>query len=120
MKGSDAQRKLRAALTLCEGRDEVTGRELIEMLGLADDARSMLSNRSRRRPPLATGPRQATKPVRSEVIARDGLKCGICGTPVAQADIHLDHIVPWSKGGTTDAANLRVTHSRCNILKGAN
>lgn len=47
MKGSDAQRKLRAALTLCEGRAEVTGRELIEMLGLADDARSMAISRKR-------------------------------------------------------------------------
>ena len=45
--------------------------------------------------------------------------CGICHGEVKPSDVHLDHIHPFSKGGRTNAENLRVTHSRCNIRKGA-
>ena len=57
--------------------------------------------------------------LRAAVIARDGYVCGICGGEVEPADVHLDHIRPYSKGGPTTMANLRVTHSVCNIKKGA-
>jgi hypothetical protein len=56
--------------------------------------------------------------LRSRVIARDGLICQICGGAVSLGDIHLDHIVPRSKGGPTTYENLRVTHSRCNRKRG--
>ena len=57
--------------------------------------------------------------LRGEVIARDGYNCGICGLDVPPDDVHLDHIKPFSRGGPTNLTNLRVTHSRCNIAKGA-
>lgn len=60
-----------------------------------------------------------SKALRAAVIARDGYVCQICGGDVAEDDIHLDHIYPWSKGGETTLSNLRVTHSLCNIRKGA-
>lgn len=56
--------------------------------------------------------------LRDLVIVRDGFTCGICGGPVDPNDVHLDHIVPHSKGGPTTAKNLRVTHSRCNLRRG--
>lgn len=57
--------------------------------------------------------------LRATVIARDGLTCGICKERVEHDDVHLDHVRPVSRGGPNTAANLRVTHSRCNMRKGA-
>jgi HNH endonuclease len=56
---------------------------------------------------------------RRAVIARDGYVCGICVLPVEPTDVHIDHIFPVALGGGDDLSNLRVTHSRCNIAKGA-
>jgi 5-methylcytosine-specific restriction endonuclease McrA len=55
--------------------------------------------------------------LRAAVIARDGLVCGICRTPVDAHDVHIDHVIPWSQGGRTELGNLRVTHSSCNLQK---
>lgn len=57
--------------------------------------------------------------VRREVIDRDGDTCQICFGPVPDGDMHLDHIKPFSRGGPDTVENLRVTHSRCNIKRGA-
>lgn len=65
-----------------------------------------------RRDPLPKGRREA-------VIARDGYVCGICRGAVEPDDVHIDHIKPWSKGGTHALSNLQVAHSVCNMRKGA-
>ena len=57
--------------------------------------------------------------VRRAVFERDGDTCQICYGVVPDGDAHLDHIVPWSQGGPDTIDNLRVTHSRCNIKRGA-
>ena len=57
--------------------------------------------------------------VRNAVIERDGYVCGICTLDVEPADVHLDHVIPYSKGGPHTIDNLRVTHSVCNMRKGA-
>jgi hypothetical protein len=57
--------------------------------------------------------------LKAAVIDRDGLVCQLCFGPVELNDIHLDHIRPFSHGGPTSLANLQVTHSRCNMSKGA-
>lgn len=56
--------------------------------------------------------------IRMLVIARDGLRCGICGRDVDPDDVDLDHVIPLSRGGETHEDNLRVTHSRCNRRRG--
>jgi 5-methylcytosine-specific restriction endonuclease McrA len=56
--------------------------------------------------------------VRTAVVARDGAVCGICGREVLD-DMHFDHIVPIVRGGESTVENLRVTHARCNLEKGA-
>ena len=68
--------------------------------------------------PIARRPSISPR-MRALVIERDGYRCGICQGHVEPTDIHLDHIHPFSRGGKTNPENLRVTHSRCNIRKGA-
>jgi 5-methylcytosine-specific restriction endonuclease McrA len=52
--------------------------------------------------------------------------CPLCNEPMDQSlrwplplSTSLDHIVPLSKGGTHEQANLQWTHLVCNIRKGA-
>lgn len=40
--------------------------------------------------------------------------CGLCGGPLLGSAVDYDHVVPWIRGGRTEAGNGRVTHSACN------
>lgn len=45
--------------------------------------------------------------------------CPICQNEIFDNDeIHIDHIVPLSKGGKDEINNMQVTHSNCNLSKG--
>lgn len=57
--------------------------------------------------------------LRDFIIERDGLLCGICGLAVPADDVHIDHVYPRALGGSDEADNLQVAHSRCNMRKGA-
>ena len=60
-----------------------------------------------------------TEKLRYQVMRRDGFRCQLCGA--TQADgvkLHVDHIIPVSKGGTSDIGNLRTLCDRCNRGKG--
>lgn len=50
------------------------------------------------------------------VMARDNYACVECDAP---EDLTLDHIFPWSLGGSDKAENLRVLCRSCNSSKGA-
>lgn len=52
------------------------------------------------------------------VWQRDSGVCGICGTLADSATWHLDHIIPLSRGGTHEYANVQVSHPFCNKSKG--
>lgn len=53
--------------------------------------------------------------VKLEVWRRDGGKCVICG---ASDELHFDHVVPYSKGGTSLVAdNIQLLCARHNIEK---
>lgn len=44
--------------------------------------------------------------------------CGLCGKPIVSfSDMHLDHIIPVSKGGETSPQNIQLTHAACNLRK---
>lgn len=54
------------------------------------------------------------------VMKRDNFKCCICGaTPATNpsVELHIDHIIPWSKGGETTIENLQTLCSKCNLGK---
>jgi len=68
-----------------------------------------------------TTPRHPSLRLRFRVMQRDSFKCALCGCSPATDPavvLHVDHIVPWSKGGETTLANLRALCSSCNLGKG--
>jgi len=55
--------------------------------------------------------------LRFKVLQRDKFKCCSCGASPAKnpgVELHVDHIVPWSKGGETVLENLQTLCSKCN------
>lgn len=53
--------------------------------------------------------------LRFDVLKRDNYKCKICGIASKDgAKLHVDHIVPVSKGGKTTLSNLQTLCDRCN------
>lgn len=59
--------------------------------------------------------------LRWKVITRDHHKCVICGrSPATHTGValHIDHIIPFSKGGKTVLENLRCLCQNCNWGKG--
>jgi len=79
------------------------------------------------------------KSLRRKIFRRDGYACADCGIvgweqpnvsqftgarwfsyPTPEEDVYLsiDHVVPWSKGGTNAPGNLQVLCTRCNTKKG--
>lgn len=56
--------------------------------------------------------------VRLDVFERDDYKCQMCGRTVEDGiKLHIDHIVPFSKGGSNDMDNLQVLCHECNLAK---
>lgn len=51
-------------------------------------------------------------------LARHGRVCCICLLPIAVGDESLQHVVPRSRGGTTDLDNCRPAHKSCNYQLG--
>jgi hypothetical protein len=49
----------------------------------------------------------------------DDWNCAYCDCELSYGDIHIDHIVPLSKGGTNDIENLALSCKPCNLRKGA-
>ncbi len=56
--------------------------------------------------------------LRYDILNRDNFTCVICGVSSRQgARLHVDHIIPISKGGKSVPDNLRTLCERCNIGK---
>lgn len=54
------------------------------------------------------------------VMKRDRFKCRMCGASPAKDPsvvLHVDHVLPWSKGGRTEIDNLQTLCSKCNLGK---
>ena len=52
--------------------------------------------------------------VRVLVWTRDGGACVRCG---ASNDLHFDHIIPFSRGGSDEALNIQILCRACNLAK---
>ena len=67
----------------------------------------------------------------SEVLQKYGSDCHICLKPINldapkrvgysgwEMGLHLDHVIPLSRGGDDTIDNIRPSHGICNIKKGA-
>ena len=56
-----------------------------------------------------------TKELRKKIMVRDHHTCQSCGKYMPdEVGLHIDHIVPVSKGGKTVPSNLQVLCSKCN------
>lgn len=58
---------------------------------------------------------------RFRILCRDGFRCMACGaSPISTPGVvlHVDHLIPWSKGGETIDENLQTKCSQCNLGKG--
>ena len=71
----------------------------------------------------ARGQRMVYERNRRRIIYSQSV-CGICGLPVDkslrypdQMSATVDHIIPVSKGGTNELANLQLAHRHCNRQK---
>lgn len=61
--------------------------------------------------------RRIPRPVQFRVLKRENQICSDCGKSVQDDDIHFDHIIPHSKGGSSDEHNVRLLCSKCNIRR---
>jgi len=57
---------------------------------------------------------------RFRILVRDGFRCKCGASPLTTpgVELHVDHIIPWSKGGETTDDNLATKCKRCNLGKG--
>jgi hypothetical protein len=78
---------------------------------LATRENSMQTSRESRFPDLR---------MRWRVLTRDSFRCVSCGrSPAIEYGVilHVDHIIPWIKGGRTEDNNLQTLCDRCNLGK---
>jgi hypothetical protein len=65
--------------------------------------------------------REISDRLRFRILMRDGFTCKSCGkSPIREmgVELHIDHIIPWSKGGETISENLVTKCQQCNLGKG--
>lgn len=58
--------------------------------------------------------RNISREVQLKVFKRDSQICQMCGKNVPLDKINFDHIIPWSKGGSSDEFNIRLLCEECN------
>lgn len=52
------------------------------------------------------------------VLKEGGGRCALCGATKDERPLDVDHIIPRSRGGKNELANLQVLCSKCNRAKG--
>ena len=64
--------------------------------------------------------RKISDKLRYQVLKRDNFKCCACGASPAKdpsVELHIDHIIPYSKGGENTIDNLQTLCAKCNLGK---
>jgi 5-methylcytosine-specific restriction enzyme A len=61
--------------------------------------------------------RYIPKATRVDVLRRDNYRCVFCGVSAKKAELQIDHIIPFSQGGSNTIGNLQTLCSDCNLGK---
>jgi ATP adenylyltransferase len=56
--------------------------------------------------------------LRFRVLKESKGRCALCGASNKEVPLHIDHIIPRSKGGNTEYENLQALCEKCNCTKG--
>ena len=81
--------------------------------------KKLKTNKSNKTKPQTKRSRYISSSVRVDVLNRDKYKCVFCGRNSKQIQLEVDHIIPFSKGGSNDISNLQTLCIDCNRGKGA-
>lgn len=84
----------------------------------AEKQKNMTPEQIAHREFIAEQRRLMTDSLRYDIMRRDGFRCQLCGMTVKDGvKLHVDHVIPVSKGGKTEPSNLRTLCERCNLGK---
>lgn len=64
--------------------------------------------------PVSNRADSISKRQRFEIFKRDGFMCLYCGRKPPEVVLQIDHVIPKSKGGTSDESNLVTCCQDCN------
>lgn len=101
-------------------RDLERERQKLEKQRIADEKRRQQGENIPAHKLMAAEQRRLmSASLRYDILVRDGFRCKICGASAQDGvKLHVDHIIPVSKGGKTEKSNLRTLCERCNLGKG--
>jgi predicted Zn-ribbon and HTH transcriptional regulator len=94
-----------------ESKEDITKNEVIE-IKQTDNSKNIIIHKTKR---------EISDRLRFRILMRDGFTCRSCGkSPMKErgVELHVDHILPWSKGGETVPENLESKCKQCNLGKG--
>lgn len=103
-----------------KGKEEREKKELAEKIKERERKRNLekivrqelidcgeLFGENAKRPPIP-------KDIVDAIYRRDGGRCVYCGST---ENLHIDHIIPFSRGGATSIENLQLLCQKCNLQK---
>lgn len=89
-----------------------------EILDIGDELSSINFETTTRKYNQANQRKLMTQEMRNRIKERDNYTCQICGKYMPdEVGLHIDHIIPISKGGKTVEQNLQVLCDKCNLRK---
>ena len=63
-------------------------------------------------------PKTEVKFTRRNIYEHYGYRCAYCGIKFNSSELNLEHVIPRSRGGTTDWSNIVTACISCNCRKG--
>jgi hypothetical protein len=107
-----------ACLMFLEQRTE-SNRAILQQQSVA--AGEAATERALIKPRAVRNPRDVPPGLRLRVYERDRFRCVYCGSsPITDLTValHVDHVIPFVRGGKTVFENLQTLCAQCNLEKG--
>jgi len=83
-----------------------------------EETTELIKNKQSRQYKIQVERARMSDSLRYDILKKDNFRCQICGMTARDgAKLHVDHIIPVSKGGKTEISNLRTLCERCNMGK---